>query len=55
MKTEIRNLNPKKAGIHLNIPSKILKEVEDMVTAPLLQVWNDEIIEAEISITIKNS
>ena len=38
---EIRNLNPKKATTHKNIPSKILKSNSDLCVEPLTQIFND--------------
>ena len=42
---EIRNLNIKKASTFLNISAKQLKQVEEIIVEPLMQIWNKEIIE----------
>ena len=44
MKKETEKLNPKKAGTFKNIPTKILKEMKDIVSKPLAQIWNTEIV-----------
>ena len=38
---EVRNLNPKKATTHTNIPPKILKSNSDLLVEPLTQIFND--------------
>ena len=38
---EVRNLNPKKATTHKNIPPKILKSNSDACVQPLTQIFND--------------
>ena len=38
---EVRNLNPKKATTHKNIPPKILKSNSDIYVEPLTQIFND--------------
>ena len=38
---EVRNLNPKKATTHKNIPPKILKYNSDVCVEPLTQIFND--------------
>ena len=38
---EVRNLNPKKATTHKNIPPKILKSNSDVCVEPLTQIFND--------------
>ena len=38
---EVRNLNPKKATTHKNIPPKILKSNSDICVEPLTQIFND--------------
>ena len=38
---EIRNLNPKKATAHKNIPPEILKSNSDLCVEPLTQIFND--------------
>ena len=42
---EIRHLNIKKASTFLNISAKQLKQVEEVIVEPLMQIWNKEIIE----------
>ena len=38
---EVRDLNPKKATLHKNIPPKILKSNSDVCVEPLTQIFND--------------
>ena len=38
---EVRNLNPKKATTHKNIPPKVLKSMSDVCMEPLTQIFND--------------
>ena len=45
---EIKSLNPKKAGTFMDIPTKQLKQVCDVVCEPLSKIWNEEIIERKI-------
>ena len=47
IRTEIRNLDTKKAGTFLNISANQLKQVEDVIVEPLMQIWNNEIIDNE--------
>ena len=42
---EISNLNTKKVGTYLNIPTKIMKQVQQVISEPLMHIWNKEIIE----------
>ena len=42
---EINNLDSKKSGTFMNIPVKRLKEVVDIVAAPLSQIWKSEIVQ----------
>ena len=44
MKKEIEKLDTKKAGTFKNIPTKMLKEMKDIVPKPLAQIWNTEIV-----------
>ena len=44
IETEIRNLNPKKAGTHQNIPTKIFKLASNICSESLLKIWNNEIV-----------
>ena len=44
IKTEIRNLDIKKAGTFSNISAKQLKQVEKVIIGPLMEIWNKEII-----------
>ena len=41
MDKEVRNLNPKKATTHKNIPPKILKSNSDVCVEPLTKILND--------------
>ena len=43
IKTEIKNLDIKKAGTFSNISAKQLKLVEEVIIAPLVEIWNKEI------------
>ena len=45
IKNEIRNLDIKKAGTFSNISANHLKQVEEVIVEPLMQIWNKEIIE----------
>ena len=45
MVLEIRNLKPKKASTFMNIPTKQLKKVTEIIEETLLQTWNNEIID----------
>ena len=45
IKNEIRNLDIKKAGTFSNISANQLKQVEEVIVEPLMQIWNKEIIE----------
>ena len=42
---ELKNLNTKKATTFMNIPAKVLKQVKDIIGEPLMQIWNNEIID----------
>ena len=42
---EVRSLKTKKAGTFMDIPSKLLKQVADIIVEPLMQIWNNEIID----------
>ena len=44
---ELKSLKTKKASTFLNIPVKHLKQVIDIISEPLVQIWNNEIIENE--------
>ena len=39
---EVNNLDVKKAGT--NIPTKLLKQMKEVIVEPLMHIWNDEII-----------
>ena len=41
---EIEILNENKSGTFMNIPTKRLKEAKDEVAAPLVQIWNNEVV-----------
>ena len=45
MTIEIKNLDEKKSGTFMNIPTKILKEAVDVVSEPLSQIWKIEIVQ----------
>ena len=45
MKLEIKCLNGKKAGTFMNIPTKQLKQVTDIICQPLMNIWNNEIVQ----------
>ena len=45
MASEISKLDDKKAGTFKNIPVKILKEVVDIATTPLIEIWKMEIVQ----------
>ena len=45
IKTELRNLNDKKAGTFMNIPTKQLKQTSDIICEPLMIIWNEEIVQ----------
>ena len=47
MMMEINNLDTKKSGTYMNIPTKIMKESKEVVAEPLMHIWNIEIIENE--------
>ena len=44
VESEIKALNPKKGKPHMSIPPKQLKDVKDIVSEALLEIWNKEII-----------
>ena len=44
IESEIKALNPKKGKPHMSIPPKQLKDVKDIVSEALLEIWNKEII-----------
>ena len=41
---ELRNLKSRKASTYKNIPTKLLKQVTDIIIEPLAEIWNTEII-----------
>ena len=41
---EIKCLNSKKSGTFMNIPVKLLKQVIDVISEPLMKIWNHEVI-----------
>ena len=45
IKLEITNLNSKKAGMFLNIPTKQLKQTIDIICEPLRNIWNEEVVQ----------
>ena len=45
MVLEIRNLKTKKASTFKNITTKQLKKVTEIIEEPLMQIWNNEIID----------
>ena len=44
IESEVRSLKSKKASTFMNIPTKLLKQVVDIIAEPLMQIWNNEII-----------
>ena len=44
IRSEIMNLETNKAGTFMNIPTKQLKQVCEVVCEPLMEIWNEEII-----------
>ena len=42
---EVKSLKTKKASTFMNIPSKQLKQVADVIVEPLMQIWNNEIVD----------
>ena len=44
IKTEIKCLDNRKIGTFMNIPTKQIKQVSDIVCKPLVEIWNEEII-----------
>ena len=48
IKQEIKNLDSKKAGTFMDIPTKQLKQVCDAVSGPLAKIWNEEIIQGKV-------
>ena len=44
IRNEIKCLKPNKAGTFKNIPTKQLMQVEEIVSEPLMIIWNEEII-----------
>ena len=45
IKLELRSLNTRKASTYMNIPTKHLKQVTDIIVEPLVQIWNNETID----------
>ena len=45
IETELKALKTKKACTFLGIPAKHLKQVIDIIKKPLMQIWNNEVIE----------
>ena len=45
IKAEIKNLDINKAGTFSNISAKQLKEVEEIIVGPLMEIWNKEVID----------
>ena len=44
MLSKIKQLNPRKSGTFINIPTSLLKKVKDVDAEPLAKIWNTEII-----------
>ena len=42
---ELQNLKSRKASTYMNIPTKLLKQVVDIVAEPLTEIWNTEVID----------
>ena len=45
IRLEIKHLNKNKAGTFMNIPAKHLKEAIDIISEPLMYIWNQEIVQ----------
>ena len=45
IRKEIKYLDQRKPGTFMNIPSRQLKQVIDIVTEPLTQIWNNEVVQ----------
>ena len=48
MEKLIQALNNKKAGVHLNIPTSILKKLR-VIVQPLMEIWNNKIVDGKTS------
>ena len=44
IEAEIDKLDVHKAGTFMNIPAKMLKQVKELVSGPLSEIWDDEIV-----------
>ena len=42
---EVKSLKTKKASTFMNIPAKRLKQVVEIIVEPLMQIWNNEIVD----------
>ena len=42
---ELQKLKSRKASTYMNIPTKLLKQVIDIIVEPLAEIWNTEIID----------
>ena len=47
MRLKIKALNIRKSGTFMNIPAIILKQVDEIASEPLANIWNDEVISKE--------
>ena len=47
IKLEIKNLNSRKPGTSMDIPAKQLKQTIDIIAEPLMNIWNNEIVESK--------
>ena len=45
IKQELQSLKTRKASTHMSIPTKHLKQVIDIIIEPLVEIWNNEIID----------
>ena len=45
IRSEIINLKTNKAGTFMNIPTKQLKQGCKVVCEPLMEIWNEEVIQ----------
>ena len=48
IRLEIKNLDSKKAGIFMGIPTKHLKQTINIICEPLMNIWNKEIVQNKL-------
>ena len=44
---EVKTLKTKRASTFMNIPAKQLKKVADIIVEPLMQIWNNEVVDSK--------